>query len=109
MTKISRSQVEAALALLKAKVELQRRFVQSLKERGYWERAFLRKLGLEYHWDGELLERYIKAHGDHYQAQVDMAAVILSELESQLSINEAMLKEAENPTVVVPSGIVRPT
>jgi len=109
MIKIPRGQVEAAIQLLKAKVGLQERICQSLKERGTWERALVRKLGLEYHWDGEILDRYLKAHADHYQAQVDLAEVLLAELRSQAQIHEAMLKEAENPSVVTPSGVILPS
>jgi len=105
MMKISKAQVEAAIALLREKVALQERLVHTLKQRGTLERAFIVDLCEALHFKGQSLDRYIPAHREHYRAQSDLAEIVLAELKSNLAINEAMLKEAENPSVIVPGGL----
>jgi len=116
MIKVSRGQIEAQIALAREKVALQQRFCHALKARGTEERAFIRALivcleptasaGAEV----ALVqsgERFLEAHKAHYQAQTDAAEIALAEMKSQLAVAEAMLKEGENPSVILPSGIER--
>jgi hypothetical protein len=115
MIKVSRQQIEQQLILLKEKIGLQERFCHTLKERGTWERVFIGLIGdtlamplnqgaLD---KQNIVDRYKAAHKAHYQAQTDAAEIALAQMKSELAIAEAMLKEAENPTVIVPGGIVQ--
>jgi hypothetical protein len=52
-----------------------------------------------------ILNRYISEHKAHYAAQSDLADIVLAELKSNLAINQAMLKEAENPSVILPPSL----
>jgi hypothetical protein len=113
MIQVSRKQVEAAISLMKEKVVLQERLCHTLKARGEWERNFIRLLtdafpqilgtaifGADESAGAECVNRYISAHKDHYRAQSDLADIVLTELKSQLAIHEAMLSEAENPSII---------
>ena len=116
MIKIQKAQVEAAIALLREKVALQERLVHTLKARGTWEGLLIFEVISKIvviDNEGETggaekrlstLNRYIAAHKEHYHAQADLDEIILAELKSQLAIHEAMMKEAENPSVIV-SGV----
>jgi hypothetical protein len=110
MIKVSRQQIEQQLILLKEKIGLQQRFCHTLKERGTLEREFIRMVGSHVTnnpADEDCLNCYIAAHKAHYQAQTDAAEIALAQTKSELTIAEAMLKEAENPTVILPGGIVQ--
>jgi hypothetical protein len=119
MIKVSRQQIEQQIQLLKERVGLQQRFCHTLKERGTWERQLIKEVASNII-DGpfdldparvpekrDVLNRYIAAHKAHYQAQTDAAEIALAQMKSELAIAEAMLKEAENPSVIVPGGIVQ--
>lgn len=103
MIQVSRKQVEAAISLMKEKVALQERLCHTLKARGEWERNFIRLATDAFPQTSagaECVNRYISAHKDHYRAQSDLADIVLAELKSQLAIHEAMLNEAENPSII---------
>jgi hypothetical protein len=118
MIKVSRQQIEQQLILLKEKIGLQHRLCHTLRERGTWERRLIEEIALDVIEDSrsvarfpehqrDMLNRYIAAHKAHYQAQADAAEIALAQMKSELTIAEAMLKEAENPTVILPGGIVQ--
>ena len=117
MKKVSRQQIEAQISLLRQKVRLQERFCLMITLRGTAERRFIEMLGIAAEEAAgkridssgrTITESYVAAHKLHYQVQSDAADIALAEMKSQLAIAEAILKEAENPSVIAQAGVVLP-
>jgi hypothetical protein len=112
MKPVSRQQIEAQIQLMKGKVGLQERLCHTLKERGTREREFIKWIATTLTGNSvtaATVDQYLHALKQHYQAQSDAAEVTLAELKSQVVIAEAMLAEAENPSVISPGGVVLPS
>jgi hypothetical protein len=107
---ISKQQVEHAIGLLKAKVQMHQSLLDAHIQRDVAERAFIYDLwrivnsgagipipaGYSAHPEPKYLQ-FLKAH---YKAQEDILRTQLMEFQSQLFLHEEMLKEAERQILV---------
>ena len=108
---ISRKQVEAELAMYRAKVDLQKAMLDAHIQKAHKERALVTfVIESENYGDKRpvalsLLKDWRKAQIGDAKAKEDLLRVTLVELQSQVSILEAMLEQVDKK-IAVPSGPV---
>ena len=112
---VSRQQIENAIQLLTAKVAMHQALLDTHIKRDIEERKFWYDLysmiwtgsGRRMPDGGAVPEPpYLRSLKAHYKAQEDVLRTQLMELQSQLALHEAMLKEAERQIVVAGPGSV---